>query len=204
MTTVGLLHPGAMGSSIGAALRAGGNDVLWASADRSLATRARAEADDLTDCGTLADLVRRWPDQARYRYALAEVALRLGDAALYLQQARFVVVEIERRDWSDHSTGVLLEILRLGGLNRLYQSGVAAFGRRRVRRERLERSRTRQFCNELGKVSSRSQREPHAGGRDRREVLRRHADRQWGEASSREIVRLAMTHPRPHHQRRPS
>jgi 3-hydroxyisobutyrate dehydrogenase-like beta-hydroxyacid dehydrogenase len=57
MTTIGLLHPGEMGSAVGAAARAGGARVLWTSAGRSAATRARAEADGLEDAGTLAKLV---------------------------------------------------------------------------------------------------------------------------------------------------
>jgi Domain of unknown function (DUF1932)/NADP oxidoreductase coenzyme F420-dependent len=52
---VGLLHPGEMGSTIGAALQAAGHEVLWASAGRSEATRARAQA--FTDAGTVAELV---------------------------------------------------------------------------------------------------------------------------------------------------
>jgi 3-hydroxyisobutyrate dehydrogenase-like beta-hydroxyacid dehydrogenase len=41
---VGLLHPGEMGSAIGAALQGVGHDVVWASAGRSEATRERARA----------------------------------------------------------------------------------------------------------------------------------------------------------------
>jgi 3-hydroxyisobutyrate dehydrogenase-like beta-hydroxyacid dehydrogenase len=52
---VGLLHPGEMGAAVGAALRAGGQDVVWASEDRSAATRARAAA--FRDAGTVASLV---------------------------------------------------------------------------------------------------------------------------------------------------
>ncbi|MBI1737006.1 MAG: NAD(P)-dependent oxidoreductase [Candidatus Rokubacteria bacterium] len=57
MTTIGLLHPGEMGSAVGAAARAGGARVLWTSDGRSDATRARAQADGLEDAGTLARLV---------------------------------------------------------------------------------------------------------------------------------------------------
>ena len=57
MTTIGLLHPGEMGSAVGAAARAGGARVLWTSDGRSGATRTRAEADGLEDAGTLARLV---------------------------------------------------------------------------------------------------------------------------------------------------
>jgi 3-hydroxyisobutyrate dehydrogenase-like beta-hydroxyacid dehydrogenase len=55
--TIGVLHPGEMGSAVGAAARAAGARVLWASAGRRAATRARAEADGLEDAGTLARLV---------------------------------------------------------------------------------------------------------------------------------------------------
>src|SRR5207244_922870 len=54
---VGLLHPGEMGSAIGAALQAAGHEVLWASEGRSEATHARARA--FTDAGTVAEVVER-------------------------------------------------------------------------------------------------------------------------------------------------
>jgi len=56
MTTVGLLNPGEMGSPVGAAA-AGHARVLWASAGRTAATRARATADGLEDAETVARLV---------------------------------------------------------------------------------------------------------------------------------------------------
>ena len=56
-TTVGLLHPGEMGSVVGACLRAGGIRVVWPSAGRSDASRRRAGAADLEDLGTLAAVV---------------------------------------------------------------------------------------------------------------------------------------------------
>ncbi len=51
---VGLLHPGEMGSALGDALVASGHEVLWASAGRSAATRARASA--FRDAGSVAAL----------------------------------------------------------------------------------------------------------------------------------------------------
>src|SRR5215813_9165973 len=56
--TIGVLHPGEMGSGVGASARAAGARVLWASEGRGAATRKRAEADGLEDAGTLAHLVR--------------------------------------------------------------------------------------------------------------------------------------------------
>ena len=58
MGTIGMLHPGEMGSAVGAAARASGARVIWASAGRGAATRKRADADGLEDVGTLARLAR--------------------------------------------------------------------------------------------------------------------------------------------------
>ncbi len=59
MVTVGLLHPGAMGAALGAALVGNGHEVLWASAGRSDATRARAEADAMVDVETVDAIAAR-------------------------------------------------------------------------------------------------------------------------------------------------
>jgi 3-hydroxyisobutyrate dehydrogenase-like beta-hydroxyacid dehydrogenase len=56
--TVGLLHPGEMGAAVGAVLRGQGLRVVWASEDRSEETRARAEAADLEDVGSVAEVAR--------------------------------------------------------------------------------------------------------------------------------------------------
>jgi 3-hydroxyisobutyrate dehydrogenase-like beta-hydroxyacid dehydrogenase len=56
-TTVGLLHPGEMGSVVGECLRRGGARVVWSSAGRSEASRRRARAADLEDLGTLRAIV---------------------------------------------------------------------------------------------------------------------------------------------------
>ena len=56
---VGILHPGAMGSSIGEAARAGGLGVYWVSMERSHATKERAQKAGLIDAGTLKTLVDR-------------------------------------------------------------------------------------------------------------------------------------------------
>jgi 3-hydroxyisobutyrate dehydrogenase-like beta-hydroxyacid dehydrogenase len=57
--TVGLLHPGAMGAALAAALRAKGETVLWASAGRSAATAERANEAGLEDAGTVEELAQR-------------------------------------------------------------------------------------------------------------------------------------------------
>ena len=53
---VGLLHPGEMGSSVGATLVASGARVLWVSAGRGAQSRARATELGLEDAGSLAAL----------------------------------------------------------------------------------------------------------------------------------------------------
>jgi len=57
MTTIGLLHPGEMGAGVGAAARAGGSRVLWASQGRGEDTHRRAAAAGLEDVDTVAALV---------------------------------------------------------------------------------------------------------------------------------------------------
>ncbi len=52
-TRIGLLHPGQMGSAVGRVLAEAGHRVLWASADRSAASRRRAAAAGLEDAGSL-------------------------------------------------------------------------------------------------------------------------------------------------------
>ena len=56
---VGLLHPGEMGAALGAALRARGSPVLWASEGRSAASAGRAKEAGLEDVGSVVELVRR-------------------------------------------------------------------------------------------------------------------------------------------------
>lgn len=56
MTTVGLLHPGAMGVTVGASCSA---PVAWCSAGRSPASAARATRAGFEDAGSLAALVER-------------------------------------------------------------------------------------------------------------------------------------------------
>lgn len=57
MTTIGLLHPGEMGASVGASGRTSGHRVLWASQGRGADTTKRATAAGLEDAGSVAKLV---------------------------------------------------------------------------------------------------------------------------------------------------
>ncbi|MFC2078409.1 DUF1932 domain-containing protein [Candidatus Bipolaricaulota bacterium] len=54
--TIGVLHPGNMGVSVAASIKAAGNEVIWASDGRSDATRERASKAGLKDVTTLASL----------------------------------------------------------------------------------------------------------------------------------------------------
>lgn len=56
--TIALLHPGNMGVTIGAAAATSGARVVWASAERSAATRERAQTAGLVDVTTLREAVR--------------------------------------------------------------------------------------------------------------------------------------------------
>ncbi|MFZ2528464.1 MAG: DUF1932 domain-containing protein [Rhodococcus sp. (in: high G+C Gram-positive bacteria)] len=58
MNTIGLLHPGSMGSAVGAQLRRRGHTVLWCPDGRSAASRRRAEDAGL-EAVSLPDLVSR-------------------------------------------------------------------------------------------------------------------------------------------------
>src|ERR1700730_15558974 len=57
MPTIGILHPGDMGSVVGACAVAAGGRVLWASAGRSAGSRERAAAAGLEDADTVDALV---------------------------------------------------------------------------------------------------------------------------------------------------
>ncbi|GAA3603537.1 hypothetical protein GCM10022223_18980 [Kineosporia mesophila] len=57
--TVGILHPGRMGSGIAAQARTNAADVLWCPQGRSEATTARADAGHLTAVLSIGDLVER-------------------------------------------------------------------------------------------------------------------------------------------------
>lgn len=56
---IGLLHPGSMGASVGAALKPASSAVVWAVAGRSQATAKRAELADLIGVPDVAELARR-------------------------------------------------------------------------------------------------------------------------------------------------
>jgi 3-hydroxyisobutyrate dehydrogenase-like beta-hydroxyacid dehydrogenase len=134
-TTIGLLHPGEMGSVVGACARAGGARVLWASEGRSAPSRARAAADGLEDAGTLGALVARsavilsvCPPHAAADVARAVAAQRFSgiyvDAnAIAPATARNVGAIVERAGASFVDGGIVGPPPRARGTTRLYLSG---------------------------------------------------------------------------------
>jgi 3-hydroxyisobutyrate dehydrogenase-like beta-hydroxyacid dehydrogenase len=83
---IGILHPGAMGAAVGAALKPAAGAVIWAAAGRSVTTSKRAETADLIGVPDVAELARRAdviisvcpPDAAR---AIAEQVAEHVDRA---------------------------------------------------------------------------------------------------------------------------
>ncbi len=127
---VGLLHPGAMGAALGAALVENGHHVVWASAGRSDATRARAEAAGLSDVVTIAALASRSdfvisicpPEHA------ADVAGAVRDTGFAggFLDANAISPETAKRIRPDVDGGVIGPPPRKPGTTRLYLSGSRA------------------------------------------------------------------------------
>jgi len=123
---VGLLHPGEMGSAIGAALQAVGHEVVWASAGRSEATRGRAAA--FRDAGSVEAMARE-----------AQVVLSISPPHAALDVARSVPGDVLYVDANAISPARALQIAglkpqfvdggivggppRAAGETRLYLSG---------------------------------------------------------------------------------
>jgi 3-hydroxyisobutyrate dehydrogenase-like beta-hydroxyacid dehydrogenase len=138
MTTIGLLHPGEMGSSVGAAGRAGGSRVLWTSEGRSASTRARAAADGLDDSGPLAALVtasdvivsvcppESAADVARAVSALSFTGIYVDANAVSPATAREVGAIVEKAGATYVDGGIIGPPARSRGTTRLYLSGPAA------------------------------------------------------------------------------
>ena len=137
-TTIGVLHPGEMGSGVGASARAAGARVLWASEGRGAATRKRAEADGFEDAGTLAKLAR----EAQVILSVCPPASAV-DVAKQVAAARFTGVYVDGNAISPATTRKVGEIItaagakyidggivgpppRKPGVTRLYLSGAGA------------------------------------------------------------------------------
>ncbi len=138
MSTLGLLHPGEMGSSVGAAARTAGARVLWASAGRSELTRKRATEGGLEDVSDLAALAGEseivlsiCPPHAACELAMAVV--RTGFRGLYVDanaispaRAREIEQTIQAAGGSFVDGGIIGPPARRAGTTRLYLSGSEA------------------------------------------------------------------------------
>jgi len=135
MTTIVLLHPGDMGSVVGACAVTGGSRVLWASEGRSAGTRDRAAAAGLEDAGQLAAVVAGsdvvvsvCPPHAALDLARAVVALRFSglfvDAnAVSPATAREIGAVVEAGGAVFVDGGLIGPPPRAAGTTRLYLSG---------------------------------------------------------------------------------
>lgn len=79
----------------------------------------------------LTECLRRWPDLADARLALARMALQRHDTATYLEHARAALRQLRK---SEAPPAQLLAILRLGGLRTLHDEVAARLGERPDRR----------------------------------------------------------------------
>ena len=138
MTTVGLLHPGEMGSVVGAVAHAAGARVVWASDGRGRETRERAAAAGLEDVGALAALVG--PSEVVLSVCPPDAALDVAQAVmahrftgLYVdanavspKTARAIAGTVERAGATYVDGGIVGPPPRKPGTTRLYLSGSAA------------------------------------------------------------------------------
>ena len=116
MTTIGILHPGDMGSVVGACAVAAGARVRWAAEGRSAGSRERAAVAGLEDAGTVAALV-------------GEVA-RLGFGGLFIDAnavapatGREIGAVVETAGATFVDGGLIGPPPRSAGSTRLYLSG---------------------------------------------------------------------------------
>jgi len=138
MTTIGLLHPGEMGSKVGAAVRSAGSRVLWAGEGRSAATRKRASEAGLEDAGSVAALLGAsdvvlsvCPPHAAVELAEQVAALRFGGVyvdgnAIAPATAREVGGVVEKGGATFVDGGIIGPPPEKRGTTRFYVSGSGA------------------------------------------------------------------------------
>jgi 3-hydroxyisobutyrate dehydrogenase-like beta-hydroxyacid dehydrogenase len=138
MTTIGLLHPGEMGASVGAAARACGGRVLWASDGRSTDTWARAATAELNDAASVAALAAARDvvlsvcpphgavDIAREVAAAGFRGLYVDGNAIAPKTARKVAAIVQAAGATYVDGGIIGPPPDKPGTTRLYLSGPAA------------------------------------------------------------------------------
>ncbi|HYJ14925.1 MAG TPA: DUF1932 domain-containing protein [Candidatus Limnocylindria bacterium] len=138
MKTIALLHPGNMGSTIGACAATSGARVLWASAQRSAASRKRAEQAGLVDAGDLAAAVRQsdivlsvCPPEFATEIAATVAAQRFQgiyvDAnAVSRETAEEIAKMVTKSGASFVDGGIIGSPVKQAGTTRMYLSGEKA------------------------------------------------------------------------------
>jgi 3-hydroxyisobutyrate dehydrogenase-like beta-hydroxyacid dehydrogenase len=138
--TIGVLHPGEMGSEVGAAARANGLRVLWASEGRGAQTRERAAAAGLEDVTALAPLVAASQvilsicpphaamDLARTVAAQAFSGIYVDGNAVSPETAREIRRIVEQGGATFVDGGIVGPPPRSRGTTRLYLAGAQAEG----------------------------------------------------------------------------
>ena len=131
-----LLHPGAMGASVGAALVGNGHDVTWVSANRSGATRDRAKAAGLRAVASLDDaldvdiVISVCPPDAAV--AVAQSVTERGFAGIYVDGnavSPATAAEVERLVGDRYvDGGIVGPPAWREGATRFYLSGNCASG----------------------------------------------------------------------------
>ncbi|MDD9935363.1 MAG: DUF1932 domain-containing protein [Myxococcales bacterium] len=138
MADLAILHPGQMGSSVGAAARGTGHRVRWCSAGRSADSRRRAEADGLDEVAALPELVAAseilisvCPPAAAE--ALCEEVLAAGSARVFVdanaispQSARRIAERVASAGADFVDGGIVGPPARGQGRTILYLSGPRA------------------------------------------------------------------------------
>ena len=150
--TVGILHPGMMGISVAASFIQAGNEVLWASDDRSIESKNRAKSlDSFEDTGWLNGLVNRSKliISVVPPHAAKDVAFdvsSLGFRGIYIDAnaispntAQQVANEIESSGATYIDGGIIGPPAETSGSTRLYLSGdEAIFAARKLNGGPLE------------------------------------------------------------------
>ncbi len=136
--TIALFHPGNMGSTIGAAAATSGARVVWASEQRSKASRERAKQAGLIDVENLANALRDsevvlsvCPPHAAVE--VAESVARLGFKGIYVDAnaiSRATAVQVGeivgKAGASFVDGGIIGAPVKKAGTTRLYLSGARA------------------------------------------------------------------------------
>ncbi len=135
-TVIGVLHPGEMGTTVGACLTQRGLTVLWASAGRSPTSADRAAAARMRDVGTASEMARQagvilsvCPPHAALEVARSVTGFRgvyVDANAVSPATSREVAKTVEAQGAEYVDGGIIGAPPRSPGDSRLYLSGARA------------------------------------------------------------------------------